>query len=53
MDKDTIVQMPSAQLPRILCLTTFSNHIEILNRCKTLAYPPIFLSQVDVDTRLS
>ena len=35
MDKDTIVQMPSAQLPRILCLTTFSNHIEILNRCKT------------------
>ncbi|UKK55913.1 PDDEXK nuclease domain-containing protein [Prevotella communis] len=31
---DTIVQMPSAQLPQILCLTTFSNHLEILNRCK-------------------
>jgi len=32
-----IVQMPSAQLqmPAILCLTTFSNHSEILNRCKT------------------
>ena len=34
-----IVQMPSAQMtfvetPRILYLTTFSNHIEILNRCR-------------------
>ena len=28
MNKDTIVQTASAQLPRILCLTTFSNHIE-------------------------
>ena len=36
MNKDTIVQTASAQLPRILCLTTFSNHIEILNRCKTI-----------------
>ena len=34
MNKDTIVQTASAQLPRILCLTTFSNHLEILNRCK-------------------
>lgn len=31
MNKDTIVQTASAQLPRILCLTTFSNHLEILN----------------------
>ena len=34
-----IVQMPStqmtfAEIPRILYLTTFSNHIEILNRCR-------------------
>lgn len=34
-----IMQMPSAQMyfaeiPRILYLTTFSNHIEILNRCR-------------------
>lgn len=36
MNKDTIVQTASAQLPRILCLTTFSNHLEILNRCKTV-----------------
>lgn len=36
MDGNTIVQTPSAQFPRILCLTTFSNHIEILNRCKTI-----------------
>ena len=36
MRKDAIVQMPSAQLHRILCLTTFSNHLEILNRCKTV-----------------
>jgi len=36
MNKDTIVQTSSAQLPRILCLTTFSNHLEILNRCKTI-----------------
>lgn len=32
---DEIVQIPSAQLPKILCVTTFSNHIEILSRCKT------------------
>jgi len=30
-----IVQTESAQLPKILCVTTFSNHIEILSRCKT------------------
>ena len=35
MDKNIIVQTPSAQLPPILLLTTFSNHLEILNRCKT------------------
>ena len=32
---DEIVQIPSAQLPKILCVTTFSNHVEILSRCKT------------------
>lgn len=31
-----IVQMQSAQFPKVLCLTTFSNHIEILNHCKNL-----------------
>lgn len=31
----SIVQTTSAQLPKILLLTTFSNHIEILSRCKT------------------
>ncbi len=33
-----IVQMPSAQLeypPQVLFLTTFSNHVEIINRCRT------------------
>lgn len=35
-NKDAIVQTSSAQFPRILCLTTFSNHIVILNRCKTI-----------------
>lgn len=33
-----IVQMPSAQLeypPQVLFLTTFSNHVEIINRCQT------------------
>ena len=35
MDKNIIVQTPSAQLPPILLLTTFSNHLETLNRCKT------------------
>ena len=35
-----IVQLPTAQLltmkvPSVLCLTTFTNHVEILNRCKT------------------
>ena len=34
MNKNAIVQTPSAQLPSILLLTTFSNHLEILNRCK-------------------
>ena len=34
------VQLPTAQLltmkvPSVLCLTTFTNHVEILNRCKT------------------
>ena len=36
MNNYAIVQTASAQLPRILCLTTFSNHLEILNRCKTV-----------------
>ena len=36
MNKNTIVQTASAQLPQILCLTTFSNHLEILNRCNTV-----------------
>ncbi len=30
-----IVQTPSGQIPRILFLTIFSNHIEILCRCKS------------------
>ena len=34
MNNNAIVQTPSAQLPSILLLTTFSNHLEILNRCK-------------------
>ena len=34
MNNNAIVQAPSAQLPSILLLTTFSNHLEILNRCK-------------------
>ena len=29
--KDTIVQVETAQLSRLLCLTTFSNHIDIGN----------------------
>lgn len=32
--EDAIVQTNSAQMPAILRLTTFSNHVEILNRCK-------------------
>ena len=36
MNNNAIVQTASAQLPRILYLTTFSNHLEILNRCKTV-----------------
>jgi len=28
-------QFQSTQLPVVLCLTTFTNHIEILNRCKS------------------
>lgn len=35
-NKDIIVQMSSAQLPQILLLTTFSNHVEILTHCKTI-----------------
>ena len=36
-----IVQLPTAQLsnaqlPKILCITTFTNHIEIFNRCKNI-----------------
>lgn len=36
-----IVQLPTAQLgniqlPKILCITTFTNHIEIFNRCKSI-----------------
>lgn len=30
-----IVQPETAQLPNILLMTTFTNHVEILNRCKT------------------
>ena len=30
-----IIQMPSAQMPKILELTSLSNHIEILCRCKS------------------
>ena len=36
MNKNAIVQVETAQLPSILYLTTFTNHIEILNRCKTI-----------------
>lgn len=32
--RQEIVQTESAQMPKILTLTTFSNHIEILNHCK-------------------
>lgn len=32
---DEIVQPETAQLPNLLLLTTFTNHVEILNRCKT------------------
>ena len=37
----SFVQMASAQIeecsvPAVLCLTTFSNHTEILNRCKDI-----------------
>ena len=38
LQTNQIVQMSSAQLPtppRLLFLTTFSNHMEIINRCKT------------------
>ena len=31
---EVIVQTESAQMPTLLTLTTFSNHIEILNHCK-------------------
>ena len=41
-DLDEIVQLPIAQLeinmkpmPKVLALTTFTNHIEILNRCRS------------------
>ena len=38
-----IVQLPTAQfratdlepIPKLLCITTFTNHVEILNRCKS------------------
>lgn len=33
---DVIVQPETAQLPNLLLLTTFTNHVEILNRCKTI-----------------
>ena len=36
MNNYAIVQVGTAQLPAILYLTTFTNHIEILNRCKTV-----------------
>ena len=36
MNNYAIVQVETAQLPVILYLTTFTNHIEILNRCKTI-----------------
>ena len=36
MNNYAIVQVETAQLPAILYLTTFTNHIEILNRCKTI-----------------
>ena len=29
-----IAQFPAAALPSILCLTTYTNHMEILNRCR-------------------
>lgn len=43
IQNDTFVQMPSAQiepgsvrpLPSILSATTFSNHVEIINRCRS------------------
>ena len=35
MNKYAIVQSETAQLPAILYFTTLTNHIEILNRCKT------------------
>ena len=35
MNKYVIVQSGTAQLPAILNLTTLTNHIELLNRCKT------------------
>ena len=37
MNNYAIVQVGTAQLPAILYLTTFTNHIEILNRCKIIA----------------
>jgi len=36
MNNYAIVQVGTAQLPAILYLTTFTNHIEILNRCKII-----------------
>ena len=35
-EEDPIVQFETAQIPSFLNLTTFTNHIEILNRCKTV-----------------
>lgn len=36
MNNYAIVQVETAQLPAILYLTTFTNHIEILSRCKNV-----------------
>lgn len=36
INEKAIVQTSSAQLPPIILLTTFSNHIEILNHCRTV-----------------
>ena len=33
--RGVIVQPKTAQLPNLLLMTTFTNHVEILNRCKT------------------
>ena len=43
IEESEIVQLPTAQfratdmepIPKLLCVTTFTNHVEILNRCKS------------------